>query len=187
MFWKQTMKNSLTETSKFLSYVLRHEPQAIGIELDSQGWVDIDELIQAANQSGKSFDRELIEQVVATNEKKRFTLSDDGLRIRAAQGHSTDSVKIEYPQRVPPEFLYHGTASRFVESIKKEGLKSQQRHHVHLSENVATATEVGKRYGQVQILIIAAGLMHQQGFKFYCSENNVWLTDEVPVKFIEGI
>lgn len=181
------MKNSRAETSKFLSYVLRHEPQAIGIVLDSQGWVDISELIRAANQSGKSFDRELIEQVVATSEKKRFTISDDGLRIRAAQGHSTDSVKIDYPQRVPPEFLYHGTASRFVESIKKEGLKAQQRHHVHLSENVQTVTEVGKRYGQVKVLIIAAGLMHQQGFKFYCSENNVWLTDEVPVKFIEGI
>lgn len=178
------MKNSLTETSKFLSYVLRHEPQAIGIDLDSQGWVAIDDLIQAANQSGKNFDRELIQQVVDTSEKKRFTISEDGLRIRAAQGHSTEAVKIEYPQRVPPEFLYHGTASRFLESIRKEGLKAQQRHHVHLSENVKTATEVGKRYGQVKVLVIAAGLMHQQGYVFYCSENNVWLTEKVPVEFL---
>jgi len=181
------MKTPLTETSKFLSYVLRHEPQAIGITLDSQGWVSIDELIQAANKSGKSFDRELIERVVESSEKKRFTLSDDGKCIRAAQGHSTEAVNIEYPPRVPPEFLYHGTASRFLESIRKEGLQAQQRHHVHLSENVKTATEVGQRYGQVKVLIIAAGLMHQQGFIFYCSENNVWLTEEVPVRFIEGI
>lgn len=178
------MKNSLTETSKFLSYILRHEPQAIGITLDSQGWVEIEELIQAANQSGKNVDRELIQQVVESCEKKRFTISDDGLRIRAAQGHSTGSVNIDYPQRVPPEFLYHGTATRFLEAIQQTGLKSLQRHHVHLSENRETAINVGERYGKVKVLTIAAGLMHQQGFIFYCSENNVWLTDEVPVRFI---
>lgn len=178
------MKNSLTDTSKFLSYILRHQPQAIGITLDSQGWVAIDELIRAANQSGKKFNRQLIEEVVASCEKKRFTISDDGLRIRAAQGHSTESVSIDYPQRVPPEFLYHGTATRFLDAILQQGLKSQQRHHVHLSESKETAINVGQRYGKVKILTIAAGLMHQRGFIFYCSENNVWLTDEVPVQFI---
>lgn len=178
------MKNSLTETSKFLSYILRHEPQAIGITLDSQGWVAIDELIWAANQSGKKFNRELIEEVVASNDKKRFRISEDGLRIRAAQGHSTESVSIDYPQRVPPEFLYHGTATRFLDAIQQTGLKSQQRHHVHLSENVETAIKVGERHGKVKVLIVAAGLMHQEGFIFHCSDNNVWLTTEVPVRFI---
>lgn len=178
------MKNSLTETSKFLSYILRHEPQAIGIDLDSQGWVDIDELIQAANQSGKIFDRELIQQVADTSEKKRFTISDDGLRIRAAQGHSTESVQINYPQKIPPEFLYHGTATRFVESIKQQGLIPGQRHQVHLSQSVETALEVGKRYGKPHIFTINAKSMHDAGFVFYCSENNVWLTEKVPVEFL---
>lgn len=178
------MKNSLTETSKFLSYVLRHQPDAIGIQLDSQGWVTIDELIAAANQSGKHFDRELIQQVVDTNEKKRFTISDDGLRIRAAQGHSTESVQIDYPQKIPPEFLYHGTATSFVDSIKQQGLIPGQRHHVHLSQSVETAIEVGKRYGKPHIFTIKAKAMSDAGFLFYCSENNVWLTEKVPVEYL---
>ena len=178
------MKSSLTETSKFLSYVLRHEPQAIGIELDSQGWAAIDELIQAANKSGKHFDRELIQQVVDTSEKKRFTVSEDGLRIRAAQGHSTESVQINYPKKIPPEFLYHGTATRFVESIKQQGLIPGQRHHVHLSQSVDAAIEVGKRYGKPHIFTINAKAMRDAGFVFYCSENNVWLTEKVPVEFL---
>jgi putative RNA 2'-phosphotransferase len=178
------MKNSLTETSKFLSYVLRHEPQAIGIELDSQGWVAIDELIQAANKSGKHFDRDLIQQVADTSEKKRFTISEDGLRIRAAQGHSTESVQIDYPQKIPPEYLYHGTATRFVESIKQQGLIPGKRHHVHLSQSVETAIEVGKRYGKPHIFTINAKSMHDAGFLFYCSENNVWLTEKVPVEYL---
>lgn len=181
------MNTNLTETSKFLSYILRHEPQAIGLILDNEGWANIDELIALANQSGKLLDRELIQQVVDTSDKKRFTMSEDGLRIRAAQGHSTDSVAITYPEKTPPEFLYHGTATRFVESIRKEGLKPGERHYVHLSEQVKTATEVGQRYGTPQVLIIAAMMMHKAGFKFYLADNGVWLTESVPVRFIEGV
>lgn len=181
------MTKKLTETSKFLSYLLRHEPQSIGLTLDSEGWANMDELIALANQSGKQLDRALIQQVVDTSDKKRFTISEDGLRIRAAQGHSTSSVTITYPEKTPPEFLYHGTAMRFLDSIRKEGLKPGERHYVHLSEQVKTATEVGQRYGKPQVLIIAALLMHKEGFKFYLADNGVWLTESVPVRFIEGV
>ena len=137
------MSKLLNDTSKFLSFVLRHEPQAIGITLDSEGWADISALIDGANKSGKSMDRDLLQQVVETSDKKRFSISEDGLRIRAAQGHSTNSVAISYPEKVPPKFLYHGTATRFLESIQQGGLKPQERQHVHLSEDEHTAIAVG--------------------------------------------
>lgn len=174
------MNKQLNELSKFLSYVLRHEPQAIGLVLDSEGWADIEALIAGANQSGKTLTRELLQHVVDTSDKKRFSLSEDGLRIRAAQGHSTESVAIQYPEKIPPEFLYHGTASRYLESIKKEGLKPGERHYVHLSEDEQTAIAVGQRYGKPVVLKIEALRMHQQGFKFFQAENGVWLVDAVP-------
>ncbi len=178
------MSKLLNETSKFLSYVLRHEPQAIGLTLDTEGWADISALIDGANKSGKSIDRDLIQQVVDTSDKKRFSISEDGLRIRAAQGHSTSSVAITYPQKVPPEFLYHGTATRFLESIQKEGLKPQERQYVHLSEDEQTAIAVGQRYGKPVVLKIEALRMYQQGFKFFQAENGVWLTSSVPIEVL---
>lgn len=178
------MSKQINETSKFLSYVLRHEPQAIGITLDSEGWADISALITAANQSGKPLTGELIQQVVDTSEKKRFSISEDGSRIRAAQGHSTSSVAITYLEKMPPEFLYHGTATRFLESIQKEGLKPGERHYVHLSEDEQTAITVGQRYGKPVVLKIEALRMYQQGFKFFQAENGVWLTEQVSIKFL---
>jgi len=121
------MSKPLNDTSKFLSYILRHEPQAIGITLDSEGWANIDALINGANQSGKALNRELIQQVVDTSDKNRFSISEDGLCIRAAQGHSSNSVSINYPEKAPPKFLYHGTATRFLESIRNQGLKPGER------------------------------------------------------------
>lgn len=174
------MSKFLNETSKFLSFVLRHEPAAIGITLDSEGWTDISRLIEGANKFGKAIDRDLLQQVVDTSDKKRFSISEDGLRIRAAQGHSTNSVAITYSEKVPPEFLYHGTATRFLESIQKEGLKPQQRQHVHLSEDEQTAIAVGQRYGKPVVLKIEALQMHHQGFKFFQAENGVWLTINLP-------
>lgn len=174
----------LTETSKFLSYVLRHEPQAIGLSLDQEGWADVDALIAAANQHGRQLDRALIEQVVETNEKKRFALSADGGLIRAVQGHSTESVAISFEERTPPAVLYHGTATRFLDSIREQGLRPGSRHHVHLSEDVATATSVGQRYGKPVVLTVDAARMHAQGFKFYQAQNGVWLTPDVPAEFI---
>lgn len=173
----------LTETSKFLSFVLRHEPQAIGLVLDSEGWADVDALIGAAARHGRTLDWALIEQVVATSEKKRFALSADGACIRAVQGHSTSSVTISFVEKVPPAVLYHGTAQRFLDSIREEGLKPGARQYVHLSEDVNTATAVGQRYGKPVVLTVDARAMHAQGFKFFQAENGVWLTGLVPPVF----
>jgi putative RNA 2'-phosphotransferase len=178
------MNKQHTETSKFLSYVLRHEPHAIELTLDREGWVDIAALIVGTRQSGRELDGTLIRAVVASNDKARFEISEDGLRIRAVQGHSTESVAITYAEKVPPEWLYHGTATRFLESILKEGLKPGKRQHVHLSENVQTATAVGQRYGKPSMLKIETLRMHRQGFKFFQADNGVWLTDQVPPEFL---
>jgi putative RNA 2'-phosphotransferase len=178
------MSKELSEVSKFLSYVLRHQPDAIGITLDREGWTDIAALIAAANSDGKQVDRDLIQTVVATSDKKRFAISDDGLRIRAVQGHSTESVDINYVEKVPPEFLYHGTATRFLEAIRKEGLRPGSRQYVHLSKDIQTATTVGQRHGKPVVLKIAASTMHQQGFKFYQADNGLWLTENVPAHFL---
>ena len=179
------MSKLLTETSKFLSYVLRHEPQSIGLSLDTEGWVGVDALIVAAAQHGRTLDRPLIEQVVTTSEKKRFALSGDGSSIRAVQGHSTDSVAISFEEKVPPAVLYHGTATRFLESIRAQGLLPGSRHHVHLSEDMQTAISVGQRYGKPVVLTIAAGVMHDQGVKFFQAQNGVWLTANVPRSFVD--
>jgi putative RNA 2'-phosphotransferase len=180
------MTASKTKISKFLSFVLRHKPEAIGLALDEQGWAYIDELVNKAKQSGEVtiLDRTLIQKVVDTNDKKRFVISEDGQRIRAAQGHSID-VDLQLKPATPPEFLYHGTATRFLDSILKEGLKPQQRQYVHLSKDIETAAAVGRRYGKPVILKVKALLMHEQGFYFHISENGVWLTSAVPIEFLQ--
>jgi putative RNA 2'-phosphotransferase len=172
------------ENSKFLSYVLRHEPQSIGLTLDSEGWADIADLIAKANQHGHEINENMVRAIVQNSDKKRFSISDEGLRIRAVQGHSASIVDIQYQPETPPDFLYHGTATRFLTSILQQGLIAKQRHYVHLSHDTETACAVGKRYGKPVILIINALKMHQQGFKFFRAENGVWLTNHVPVEFI---
>nr|WP_314623086.1 RNA 2'-phosphotransferase [uncultured Noviherbaspirillum sp.] len=178
------MSKQLSDVSKFLSYVLRHQPDAIGITLDREGWVDIAALISAAANAGKQLDHECIQNVVMSSDKKRFSISEDGLRIRAVQGHSTDRVDINYAEKTPPALLHHGTAMRFLESINREGLKPGSRQYVHLSEDKDTARTVGQRYGKPVVLEIRALQMHEQGFKFYQAENGVWLTLSVPVLFL---
>lgn len=180
-------KKLLDETSKFLSFVLRHEPQAIGLTLDSEGWANIDALIVGAARDGRTLDRALIENVVASSDKKRFSISADGQSIRAVQGHSTKSVELQFEEKQPPETLYHGTATRFMDSINEQGLIPGSRHHVHLSQETATASAVGQRYGTVVILQVAARRMQEQGFKFYQAENGVWLTERVPAKFLSTV
>ena len=177
-------KKTLDETSKFLSFVLRHEPQAIGLTLDSDGWANIDALIHGAARDGRNLDRDLIETVVASSDKKRFAISTDGLCIRAVQGHSTKTVELQFDKKHPPQTLYHGTATRFLDSINEQGLIPGSRHHVHLSEEIVTATSVGQRYGSVVVLAVAAQQMQEGGFKFYQAENGVWLTDHVPARFM---
>lgn len=178
-------KKQRNEISKFLSYVLRHEPHSIGIQLDSNGWANIDELIQGAKKNGRILDRDSIQEVVESNEKKRFSISDDGQRIRAVQGHSISTVSLQHVEKEPPKFLYHGTATRFMNSINEKGLIPGSRHHVHLSQDEQTAIEVGKRYGKPVALKIEALRMHQQGFKFFQADNGVWLADYIPMNFIQ--
>ncbi len=169
--------------SKLLSLVLRHKPERIGIELDRNGWTDTAALIAKINGYGEKIDFKTLEDVVQTNDKKRFSFNKDKSRIRANQGHSI-TIDLNYSEKEPPEFLYHGTATKSLDSIYKEGLKKQKRHHVHLSFDEKTAVLVGKRHGTPIVLKILAKEMFEQGFVFYESENGVWLTEAVPVKYI---
>jgi putative RNA 2'-phosphotransferase len=179
------MTRDLVSLSKFLSLVLRHEPEVIGLKLDPQGWLDIDQLITKANEHGKKLSLELLHEVVATNDKKRFSLSDDGLRIRASQGHSIEGVELDLEPKTPPDSLFHGTVANFLDSIRVQGLLKRSRNHVHLSAEKETARKVGARRGKPIILTIAALPRHSDGFAFFQSANGVWLTDSVPVKYIQ--
>ncbi|MEL6896720.1 MAG: RNA 2'-phosphotransferase [Planctomycetota bacterium] len=175
---------SLVSTSKFLSLVLRHQPDVVGMKLDDGGWLDIAQLIEAANQRGTRLSLELLHKVVATNDKKRFVLSDDGLRIRANQGHSVSGVDLKLAETTPPATLYHGTVAAFIESIRSTGLDKRSRNHVHLSADEATATKVGSRRGKPIILPVDAEAMHHDGHRFFLSSNGVWLVDAVPPSFL---
>ena len=170
--------------SKFLSLILRHRPEKINIELDNFGWANIDELVKKCNKFGVRFTKEELDYVVENNSKKRLAYSEDGLKVRASQGHSI-KIDLGYEPIAPPEFLFHGTATRFLESIKETGLDKRNRHHVHLSSNETTATSVGKRHGKLALLVVKSKEMHEAGHEFFVSENQVWLTDKVPVEFIE--
>ncbi|MGB7325232.1 MAG: RNA 2'-phosphotransferase [Rubripirellula sp.] len=174
----------LVSTSKFLSLVLRHQPEVIGMTLDAEGWLDINALIAAANERGTTLTLDLLHEVVATNDKKRFALSDDGLRIRASQGHSVAGVDLKLTETAPPETLYHGTVAAFIDSIRFTGLEKRSRNHVHLSADEATATKVGSRRGKPIILRVDAAAMNQAGHRFFLSANGVWLVDAVPTSFL---
>jgi putative RNA 2'-phosphotransferase len=178
------MANFDAHLSKFLSLVLRHKPEEVGLALDPAGWVDVDVLLAAISRHGDPISRADLDRIVATNDKKRFAFSDDGRRIRASQGHSVE-VELGYEPIVPPELLYHGTPERFVPSIRAQGLLKGQRHHVHLSDNPTTATAVGQRRGKPVILTIKAGEMQRGGHAFFRSANGVYLTDHVPSGSIE--
>jgi uncharacterized protein (TIGR02452 family) len=170
--------------SKFLSLVLRHEPQRIGITLDSAGWTDVAELLAAAAVHGTPLTRDELAEIVATSDKQRFALSADGTRIRANQGHSVE-VELELAPATPPTLLYHGTVDRFLDGIRAKGLIKGERHHVHLSADLETAQKVGGRRGRYVILVVRAAEMAAAGHPFYVSQNGVWLTDHVPCEFID--
>lgn len=172
-----------TSASKFLSLVLRHEPAAAHVTLDTAGWVEVAALLAGCVQAGRGLSREELEHVVVTNAKKRFEFSADCLRIRASQGHSVE-VELEYTPKEPPEILYHGTATRFIDSIRTQGLLKMERHHVHLSAEIKMTLEVGARHGKPVLLTILAGEMHREGHVFCRSTNGVWLVEQVPVNFI---
>lgn len=178
------MKDKSKEISQYLSFILRHAPESIGLQLDSEGWAIIDDFLLLATQDGKLIEKSELINVVDTSDKKRFSISDDGLKIRALQGHSTQSVNINFSEKIPPCYLYHGTAIKFLESIQENGLVAGARHYVHLSENQSTAEKVGSRHGKPVVLKINALQMYEQGYKFYLSENGVWLVKAVSTGFI---
>lgn len=172
------------KTSKFLSYVLRHHPELINLNLDENGWANVDELItKSKRDSYQGLTIEDLNEIVETNDKKRFIFNEDKTRIRANQGHSIDINLALIPQK-PPEFLYHGTAQSNIDSIFEKGIEKRNRQHVHLSQDIETATKVGMRHGKPVILTINTEKMFDDGIEFYLSENNVWLTDFVDIKYI---
>lgn len=175
------MKN-LDKLSKFISLVLRHKPDAAGITLDEHGWANVDELLAGVNRSGRKMDMEILEEIVKTDSKQRYRFNQDKTLIQANQGHSV-LVDVELKEQVPPEFLYHGTAARFLKSIEAEGLKPMSRLYVHLSNDVGTALTVGKRHGEAVLLKIYSGDMYKKGEKFYLSENGVWLTKKIDQRY----
>ncbi|MEN3539585.1 RNA 2'-phosphotransferase [Microbispora sp. ZYX-F-249] len=171
----------LVRVSKYLARHLRHQPEAIGIELDAHGWVDVDALLTAAASHGFPISRAELEQVVDGNDKRRYVIEGD--RIRASQGHSV-RVDLDLPVVEPPPVLYHGTVARNVGAIRAEGLRPMARHHVHLSPDRETATRVGARRGKPVVLVVNAAGMHAAGHEFRVSANGVWLVDHVPADFI---
>jgi len=177
------MDQDLVRFSKFLSLVLRHNPGRFGITLDAGGWAEIEAVIAGANRAGIPLTRPLLERVVAENDKQRFAFNAAGTAIRARQGHSI-LVDLQLVPIEPPAQLYHGTAERFLPSIREQGLIRRSRQYVHLSPDEATALKVGTRHGRPVVLRVESGAMARDGHVFYCSENGIWLVDAVPVQYL---
>lgn len=171
---------------RFLSLVLRHNPSVIGISLDENGWALVEELLEGMQKTGKKLTREQLERIVKENNKKRYSFNEDHTKIRANQGHSI-TVDVELKKMKPPSALYHGTASRFLLSIQQQGITRQNRQYVHLSSDVETAFRVGSRHGFPVVLEIQAQKMQAEGYSFYLSENQVWLTEIVPFRYVKVI
>lgn len=169
--------------SKFISYILRHNPSAVGIELDGHGWADVNSLISAICNSGRHIDMQALEEIVATDAKQRFSFNGDRTKIRANQGHSFE-VDVGMELGVPPDILYHGTAEKYIDSIRKSGISKRNRNYVHLSKDVETAIKVGSRHGKPIVLKIDAKQMHEDGYVFLISANGVWQTEQVPFKYV---
>lgn len=172
---------SLREVSKYISLILRHKPETIGITLDEHGWANVEELI-AGIAKDNEFNMEMLEEIVSTDEKQRYSFNEDKTLIRANQGHSIP-VDVELEEKIPPEILWHGTGEKYVESIDKGGLIPKSRLYVHLSKDEDTAVKVGSRHGKPIIYHVLAKQMYDDGYKFFVSANGVWLTKEVPVKY----
>ena len=176
-------KTDLNNASKFLALILRHKPEVIGATLDEHGWADVDEVVKGVQQNFLDFKREDLDYIIETDNKQRYSYNEDHTLIRANQGHSI-SVDVELEEANPPDYLYHGTGEKYCESIDMNGLISKSRLYVHLSEDSYIAEEVGKRHGVPVIYMISAWRMVEDGYKFYRSKNGVWLTKEVPVKYL---
>ena len=177
------MSNTEMRISKFLSLVLRHQPEMIGIQLDASGWANVNDLLEKANKHGVKIDREILNHIVETNSKKRFAFNNTLDKIRASQGHSIE-IELGYTSQKPPEILYHGTGEKSVPSILNTGLEKRGRQHVHLSSDIETAVKVGQRHGKPVVFIVLAGQMYEDKYQFFLSDNGVWLTDKVPIKYL---
>lgn len=176
-------EKEIIKISKFISLVLRHKPETIELRLDDNGWADTVDLIEKMNKTGFQLTLDVLDHIVLTNNKKRFSFNEDKTKIRANQGHSLE-VELGLKETEPPEYLYHGTGEKSVNSILSTGLEKRSRQHVHLSNDIQTATMVGLRHGKPKIFIIAAKQMKTEGFSFFLSDNNVWLIDNVPVRYL---
>lgn len=173
------------ETSKFISLILRHKPEVIGISLDEHGWASVSELIEGISKQ-QSFNMEMLEEIVATDNKQRYSFNEDKTLIRANQGHSIP-VDVELPEKEPPKYLWHGTGEKYTESINKNGLIPKSRLYVHLSADEDTAKSIGIRHGKLAMYKVKSGDMFKDGYKFYLSVNGVWLTKTVPIKYLERL
>ena len=173
----------ITRMSRFLSFVLRHNPDAAGVKLNPYGWVDVSSLIAGGRRAGFALDPEILRLIVDNDEKRRYALSADGMMIRANYGHSIP-VDLGVKPLVPPEHLFHGTADRNLSAIKAGGLQSRKRQYVHLSKDIPTATAVARRHGTPVVLTVRALDLHARGCKFYHSESDIWLTKYVPPGYI---
>ncbi|MGN1403873.1 MAG: RNA 2'-phosphotransferase [Ruminococcus sp.] len=170
---------------RFISLILRHHPEAIGISLDHHGWANVGELITGINNTGKyHIDMPMLEEIVIHDNKQRYSFNPDKTKIRANQGHSIN-VDVELQEAIPPEILYHGTGEKYVRSICAEGLQPKSRLYVHLSKDIGSAVNVGTRHGKPVVFTVASGEMYRKGYRFYLSVNGVWLTKSVPVEFIQ--
>ena len=172
-----------TKVSKYLSLILRHKPEEAGISLDAHGWANVKDLIDGVSKKYK-FNMEMLEEIVLTDDKQRYSFNEDKTKIRANQGHSVN-VDVGFEEVEPPEFLYHGTAKKYVDSIKETGIMKKSRLYVYLSGDYNTAVMVGKRHGEPVILCVKSGKMYADGYKFFKSKNGTWLTDFVPVEYLE--
>lgn len=169
-----------------MSLILRHKPEVIGITLDEHGWASVNDLICGIEKNNPEFNMDILEQIVRTDNKQRYSFNDDRSLIRANQGHSVN-VDVELKEKEPPEYLYHGTGEKYVKSINQDGLIPKSRLYVHLSKDIKTAENVGKRHGKEVVYRINSGQMYRDGYKFYLSENGIWLTKEVPIKYLEMV
>lgn len=177
-------KSPHEKLSVFLCYVLRHDNETIGVDIDDQGWVAIDELLARANATGKSISREVLDEIVQEDSKKRYGVSQDGKKIRCVQGHSNPKVRIKRAFQIPPVALFHGTSTKSVAAIMKHGILPQTRHEVHLSETIETAIEVGRRHGSPVVLQVDAKGLFAAGKRFTQADNGVWLVDSVPARYL---
>ena len=180
------IKNDDVSLGRFISLVLRHEPSAAGIKLDSEGWADVNALIKGVCATGRKLDRETLDRIVRENNKQRYSYNEDGTKIRANQGHSID-VHIDMKVEIPPAVLYHGTAADTIDKIKSGGIKKMSRQYVHLSKDVDTAVKVGKRHGKPAVLVIDTAKMSADGYVFRISDNGVWQSEDIPFSYVTEI